>query len=138
MDIFDKIIAGEIPSKKLFENEYCIVILDISPIRKGHSLVISKESKAKVEELRLQTLENMMKVARSLSKKMSATLGATATNIMINNGKDAGQEVPHVHIHVIPRKENDGALIISEKQHYEDGEIDKYATLLALKDEDLF
>lgn len=138
MDIFDKIIAGEIPSKKLFENEYCIVILDISPIRKGHSLVISKESKAKVEELKPQTLENMMKVARSLSKKMCATLGATATNIMINNGKDAGQEVPHVHIHIIPRKENDGALLISEKQHYTEGEIDKYATLLALKDDDLF
>ena len=57
---------------------------------------------------------------------------------MINNGKDAGQEVPHVHIHVIPREENDGALVISEKQHYDEGEIDKYSALLALKDDDLF
>lgn len=137
MDIFDKIISGEIPSKKLFENEYCVVILDISPIRKGHSLVISKESKAKVEDLSLSTLENMISVARSLSKKMCDKLGASATNIMINNGKDAGQEVPHVHIHIIPRKENDGALVISEKQAYSDGEIDKYASLLKLTDDDL-
>lgn len=138
MDIFDKIIKGEIPSKKLFENEYCIVILDISPIRKGHALVISKESKAKVEDLSASTIQNMMLVARSLSKKMCKEINASATNIMINNGKDAGQEVPHVHIHVIPRKESDRALVISEKQHYEEGEIEKFASLLALSESDLF
>lgn len=138
MDIFDKIISGEIPSQKVFENEYCIAILDISPVRKGHTLVISKESKAKIEDLTAETLSNMMLVSRTISKKMHTTLGASATNVLINNGKVAGQEVPHVHIHIVPRHENDGEFIISKKETYSEGEMQKYASLLSIKPEDVF
>lgn len=138
MDVFDKIIKGEIPSKKIFENEYCIAILDISPIRKGHTLVISKESVQTIEELSENSIKNMMTVCRSISKKMRTALSCDATNIMINNGKEAGQEVPHVHIHIIPRKKGDGELVISKKEVYREGEIEKYASLLSIKESDIF
>ena len=132
MDVFKKIIDGEIPSKKIYEDDYCIAILDLNPFRKGHCLVISKECKATIEELDSTTLSHMINAASLISKKMRDALNADDTNVLINNGPAAGQEIPHVHMHVIPRFEKDGPLFGIEKQKYEDGEMELYREKLTL------
>lgn len=132
MDVFKKIIDGEIPSKKIYEDDYCIAILDLNPFRKGHSLVISKECRATIEELDSTTLSHMINAASLISKKMRDALNADDTNVLINNGPAAGQEIPHVHMHVIPRFEKDGPLFGIEKQKYEDGEMELYREKLTL------
>lgn len=133
MDIFRKIIDGEIPSQKIYEDEYCIAILDINPTKKGHSLVISKEDKGLIEELSPEVLQGMILAVKKISQKMRDALKADDTNVLINNGPCAGQEISHVHIHVIPRFKNDGKFDILNKEKYEAGEIEKMAGLLSIK-----
>ena len=102
------IINGDIPSTKLYEDDLCIAILDINPVNKGHALVISKECYPTFTDAPIETLSHMMEIARRIDQKQREALKADGTNIMINNSPASGQEVPHLHIHVIPRKEGDG------------------------------
>ena len=106
--IFDKILAGEIPCHRVFENEHVLAFLDISPLSEGHTLVIPKEAKAQLHEL---SDESAAEVGRALPRVARAVLratGATAYNILQNNGAEAHQAVFHVHFHIIP-KGADGA-----------------------------
>ena len=130
--VFEMIIEGKIPSTKLYEDDSCIAILDINPISKGHALVISKKPYPTFTDVDKPTLDHMMEIARKLDKKMREALGAEGTNIMINNSPASGQEVPHLHIHVVPRKSGDGKTPALAKDRYDDGEIQKYGELLAL------
>ena len=133
MTIFDKIITKEIPSFTLYEDECCIVIVDINPIFKGHSLVISKESVQSITELSDDTLRNIINIVKRLDKKMRDSIKADAVNVLLNDGKEAGQEIPHVHFHVIPRFKDDGGEInLSKKTKYAEGEAEKYSKLLRL------
>lgn len=122
--IFDKIIAGSIPSYKIYEDEYCLVILDINPIRKGHCLVISKKSVDTITKLDNKELCAIINAVAKIDSRLREKLGADAINIIVNDGKDAGQEVPHVHFHVVPRYSGDGS--IGQKEKYDEGEIEKY------------
>ena len=128
--IFDKIISRSIPSYIVYEDDVCLVILDINPIRKGHLLVISKKSVATIDRLLSNELSAMMSVVQKADVKLREALNADAVNILINDGKDAGQEIPHVHMHVIPRFKGDGELDINKKSPYTDGEIKKYQEML--------
>lgn len=130
--LFTKIGKGEIPSVQLYSDELCFAILDISPVNKGHALVISREPYATLEEAPLEVLERIMGVVRQLSQKMREQLEADATNIIVNNGPAAGQEVPHLHVHVIPRFENDGKGFGSHKMKYGEGELTTYGDKLRL------
>lgn len=120
--VFQKIIKGEIPSVKIHEDRECIAILDISPVEKGHALVISKEPYPTFQECPAETLSHMMEIAKKVAAKQKEVLGNQGTNILINNGKASGQEVPHLHIHVIPRFAGDGQKFGFTKQSYQDGE----------------
>ncbi len=130
--IFTKIINGEIPSTQLYTDDRCIVILDIAPVHKGHALVISREPYPTTETCPDDLLGHMMKIARKLDISMRKKIGAEATNIIINNGPAAGQEVPHLHIHVIPRFAGDGKQFIPKKEQYHDGEIQEFQSRLLL------
>ena len=130
--VFEMIIDGKIPSTKLYEDDLCIAILDINPIAKGHALVISKKPFETFTAVPKETLDHMMDIARRLDQKMRAELKAEGTNIMINNSPASGQEVPHLHIHVVPRKTGDGKTPSIKKESYTDGEISKYGELLSL------
>lgn len=130
--VFEMIIDGKIPSTKLYEDDLCIAILDINPIAKGHSLVISKKPYETFTSVPKETLDHMMEIARKLDQKMRDELKAEGTNIMINNSPASGQEVPHLHIHVVPRKTGDGKTPNIKKESYQDGEISKYGDLLSL------
>ncbi len=131
--VFELIRDGKIPSVKIYEDDLCFVILDLSPVNKGHALVISKEAEPTFDSVRRETLHHMMDVAVKVDRKMRDVLKADGTNIMINNGPASGQEVPHLHIHVIPRYEGDGKTYkLPEKEKYEEGEMEKYGEMLKL------
>ncbi len=131
--VFELIRDNQIPSVKIYEDDLCFVILDLSPVNKGHALVISKEAKPTFDSVDDKTLYHMIDVAKKVDRKMRDTLGADGTNIMINNGPASGQEVPHLHIHVIPRFDGDGkTFVFPSKEKYEEGEMEKYGELLKL------
>lgn len=130
--VFEMIIDGKIPSTKLYEDDLCIAILDINPISKGHALVISKKPFETFTAVPKETLDHMMDIARRLDQRMREAIKAEGTNIMINNSPASGQEVPHLHIHVVPRKAGDGKTPNIKKESYADGEISKYGELLSL------
>ena len=131
--IFSKIISGDIPATKLHSDDLCIAILDIAPVNKGHSLVISREPFPTVGDCPEHILAHMMAIVQRLDHSMRTVLGAEATNIIINNGPAAGQEVPHLHIHVIPRYSDDGKKIVPSKENYREGEIEEYGEKLSIE-----
>lgn len=131
--VFEMIRDGEIPSVKIYEDDLCFVILDLSPVNKGHALVISKECRTTFTEIPDQTLHHMVNVAKKVDGKLREVLGADGTNIMINNGPASGQEVPHLHIHVIPRFSGDGkTFVFPSKEKYAEGEMAKYGEMLKI------
>jgi len=130
--VFEMIIQGSIPSVKLYEDEVCLVILDINPVEKGHALVISKKPYPVFTLCPEKELSHMMEVAKKVDKKLRDALKAEGTNIIINNDPASGQEVPHLHIHVIPRYKEDGQNFGFMKQKYEEREIQKMGEVLCL------
>ena len=104
--IFCKIIAGDIPSMRVYEDEDCIATLDISPASAGHTLVIPKTHHTDLTDgTDAALLGKLMMVAKTIGMRQKERLGAEGFNIVQNNGAAAGQTVPHLHIHVIPRYE---------------------------------
>lgn len=106
--IFCKIVAGQIPCKKLYEDDHSIAFMDINPISDGHVLLVAKEHVPFIHECKPETIasvtRNLPKVANAVSKAMNAD----GYNVLCNNGSAAGQEVPHMHFHIIPRNDGDG------------------------------
>ncbi len=105
--IFCKIINGEIPCYKLAENDHAIAFLDIMPITKGHFLVIPKQHIELAEEAPEELIANLMILATRLAGAAKKVLKCDGINFIINSGKRAGQVVPHVHLHVVPRYGDD-------------------------------
>jgi histidine triad (HIT) family protein len=101
--IFCKIINGEIPCNKVYEDEKTLAFLDIGPVSKGHTLVIPKEHAEKVFELGTESSNALMKSVQKVSLAIEKTFNCDF-NILNNNGEKAGQAVKHVHFHIIPRR----------------------------------
>lgn len=106
--VFDKILSGEIPCHKIYEDDHVMAFLDIGPLCPGHLLVIPKERKAFLHELSDEAAAAIGRVLPRLSRAMMAATGATDYNILQNNGTRAHQVVMHVHFHVIPRSGDQG------------------------------
>ncbi len=106
--IFARIIAGEIPAHKVFENEHVLAFLDVRPLADGHTLVLPKRTVVRFEELTAEEAAAMGRALQVVARKVLAATGAVAYNILQNNGPEASQEVPHVHFHIIPRRKGDG------------------------------
>ena len=109
--IFCKIIAGEIPSHTLYEDEMFKVILDVGPATKGHALILPKNHYANLYELPEEDAAQAMKLAKKMMIKMTNKLNCDGFNIVQNNGEVAGQTVFHFHMHLIPRYKNDGEIL---------------------------
>ncbi len=101
--IFTKIIAGEIPCHRVYEDELVLAFLDIGPLATGHTLVIPKEAAKTLDELSGESAAAIGRVLPGISRAVMHATGASSYNILQNNGADAHQEVMHVHFHVIPR-----------------------------------
>ena len=106
--IFDRILAGEIPCHRVYEDEHVLAFLDIGPLSRGHTLVIPKERKAFVHELSDESAAAIGRVLPRLCRAVLAATGATAYNILQNNGSAAHQVVMHVHFHIIPKLGDQG------------------------------
>lgn len=103
MTIFAKIIAGEIPCHRVYEDESVLAFLDIGPLSDGHLLVVPKEAKAHLHELSDESAAALGRVLPRLARAVLAATGATAYNVLQNNGAAAHQAVMHVHFHIIPK-----------------------------------
>ncbi len=106
--IFCKIIAGKIPSAKIYEDEEVFVFADINPVNLGHSLVIPKKHYTDISDTPEETLAKLIATAKKIAKAIKEDTKADGINIEMNNGKAAGQIIFHSHIHVIPRFIDDG------------------------------
>ena len=105
--IFCKIILKEIPTKILYEDEDTISFLDAFPVAKGHTLVIPKEHHTKIQDLSSNENQKLFDTVHKMIEKVDSLQGSTL--VAIHNGKESGQEVPHVHVHLIPRSNDDSA-----------------------------
>ncbi|MGM0846391.1 MAG: HIT family protein [Bacillota bacterium] len=101
--IFCKIINGDIPSSKVYEDEHVFAFLDISQVTKGHTLVIPKVHKENVYELTEEAAANIFSAVPKISNAIKAEYNPIGLNLLNNNGEDAGQSVFHFHLHIIPR-----------------------------------
>lgn len=106
--IFCKIIQGEIPNYKIYEDGDVFVTLDINPVTSGHVLILPKKHFDMFETTDDETLSKMILVSKKIGTKIKNILKSDGFNININNGKHAGQEIFHTHFHVVQRFEGDG------------------------------
>jgi histidine triad (HIT) family protein len=101
--IFCKIVKGEIPAAKVFENEHVLAFLDISQVTKGHTLVIPKVHKKDLFELTPEIARNLFEVVPTIANALKSEFDLIGLNALNNNGEQAGQSVFHFHMHLIPR-----------------------------------
>jgi histidine triad (HIT) family protein len=127
--IFCKIVRGDIPAFKVYEDGYTLAFLDIAPVNPGHVLVISKFHAANLDDVDDLMLAYMMRTVQKVGQAMRKSLGVKGYNVIVNNGKLAGQLVDHCHIHVIPRYEKDG-LTPWPQAKYQDDEARKIVAKL--------
>ena len=103
--IFTKIIQGEIPCEKIIETNSEIAFLDINPCAEGHTLVIPKLEVERLEDLPETQTMSLMRTIQQVAKAVSNAFDGIDYNLILNNGVNAGQEIKHVHFHVLPRTE---------------------------------
>jgi histidine triad (HIT) family protein len=101
--IFDEILDGSIPCHRVYEDEHVLAFLDISPLSRGHTLIIPKERKAYLHELSDEQAAAIGRVLPRIARAVMTATGAKAYNVLQNNGPEAHQAVFHVHFHVIPK-----------------------------------
>ena len=132
--IFCKIASKEIPAKILVETESCIGFLDAFPLAKGHALVIPKRHYEKLQDLPINVNTEVFSTVHSLISKVDSLTGATL--VAVHNGKQSGQEIPHVHVHLIPRSNDDSAgavhSMFSKKPDLSESEIEELCSKLRI------
>lgn len=106
--LFCHIISGKVASKKVYEDEVCLAVLDINPANPGHVILLPKEHYSIIPMMPDEHFSQMMVVARRLSTAILRSVGAEGINMFMANGAVAGQKSPHAMVHLIPRKEGDG------------------------------
>ncbi len=115
--IFCKIITGQIPCEKLYEDEHTFCFLDIKPLSEGHTLVIPKKHSENILSISQEDLAYTMETVRKVASAIKKATGAPGINVHSNHGREAGQVVFHTHIHIIPRHENDGYKLWAHPDH---------------------
>jgi histidine triad (HIT) family protein len=117
---FCKILAGELPSSEVYQDQHCTVIMDIQPINPGHMLVLPNEHVTHLTELEPDQASHLFLTAREMAAGlMDSGIEAEGFNLWLADGKAAFQEVPHAHIHVIPRFADDGFAFEFSPRYFE-------------------
>ena len=128
--IFCKIISKEVPAKILYEDEYSISFLDAFPVAKGHTLVIPKKHFAQIQDMSSDMNQKLFDTVHKMITTIDSVMGSTL--VLIHNGKDSGQEIMHVHVHLIPRGIDDSGdnldSMFKNKIKLTDDEIDDLCT----------
>lgn len=125
--VFCKIVAGEMPSHKVYEDDKVIAFLDINPVNPGHTLVVSKNHYDNILDTPDDVLEHTIVVIKKITPAILKAVDSESCNIEINNGAVAGQIVMHNHWHVMPRFKDDGHRLLFEGESYEGSEAEKIA-----------
>ena len=112
--IFCKIIKGDIPSYKIYEDEYTYAFLDIAKDAIGHTVIVSKNHVNNVLDADIETLSHVMETISKISNHYVNNCGFDGVNILNNSGSSAEQSVTHLHFHIIPRKEDDNMKVFPE------------------------
>lgn len=106
--IFCKIVRGEIPSFKVYEDDDTLAFLDIHPVAPGHALVVPKEHATNIFDIAPESWAHVSETVRKVAIAIEGSLEADGVNLMMNNREHAGQIVEHPHVHLIPRFKGDG------------------------------
>ena len=134
--IFCAIVAGDIPARTIFETDDLLAFLDANPLARGHTLVIPKGHYERVAELPPSIRDELFGAIGRLTPLIESVVKADATTIGINNGPVAGQEIPHVHGHIVPRFSGDGGkpihAVAGDRPSLSDEELDDLADRLSL------
>lgn len=109
--LFCKIIRGEIPSKKIYEDSRTLAILDINPASEGHVLVMPKKHSETIFEASEEDLQSAVATVKKVSLQIRDALKPEGLNVIQNNGEQAGQVIAHLHFHVLPRYKDDKIMI---------------------------
>ena len=130
--VFCKIVNGEIKSRLIMESKNSIAFLDAFPVTKGHTLVIPKTHYGKIQDMSQDDSVDLFRVVYEVVPKIDKITGSTL--LAIHNGKESGQEIPHVHVHLIPRQSNDLAgpvhSMFKNRPNLSDEEFDQLHTML--------
>ena len=130
--IFCKIVNGTIPAKKLYETRNSLAFLDAFPLARGHTLVIPKNHYDKVQKMNPQDNGDLFEVVRIMAGRLESI--SPSILIAVHNGKESGQEVPHVHVHLIPRDSSDGAgpvhNMFSKRPSLDENEFEKIVKII--------
>jgi len=125
--LFCKMVAGQIPVTKIYEDEFVLVFLDIGPISDGHTLVIPKQHFERLHECPSELLGQVASRLGKIAKAVAVGMNSQGYNVLCNNGRPAGQHVEHLHFHIIPRNAGDGLLDRWPSYKYSQGKIEKIA-----------
>ena len=107
--IFCKIINGQIPARILNQDDHAIALLDAFPLSAGHTLVIPKIHYPKLQDMDSDSSSSVFSLVMKISAALERAVDVNSTTIAVDNGREAGQEIPHLHVHIIPRTKGDGA-----------------------------
>jgi histidine triad (HIT) family protein len=114
--VFCKIVAGQIPCFKLLEDANTIAFMDINPVNPGHALAVAKGHWPTVDVIPADVLADVAKTAQKVAKAAFAVLKPHGVNLLQANGEGAGQSVPHLHIHIMPRVQDDDVTLNWEQR----------------------
>ena len=126
--VFCKMVAGQIPVIKIYEDEVVLAFLDIGPVSDGHTLVIPKQHFEKLHDCPAELLGRVSSRLGKIAKAVAAGMNSDGYNVLCNNGRSAGQLVEHLHFHIIPRNTGDGVFNRWPAYKYEEGKIEGIAT----------
>ena len=124
--LFCKIINGDIPANKVYEDAFILAFLDINPVSPGHTLVTPKKHSVNILDTDEDILVKLSLATKKISKAILDALDYEDFNLEVNNGKNAGQVIPHAHWHIIPRREGDGLKPWPHKE-YKEGQANEVA-----------
>ena len=105
--IFCKVLRGEIPSERIYEDDHTVAVMDINPWTRGHAVVIPRKHAADLFEIEDDELRHVAVAAKRVAAKMRDTLDCDGVNLLQSNGRAAWQTIFHLHVHVIPRYDDD-------------------------------
>jgi histidine triad (HIT) family protein len=129
--IFCRIVDGDVPARVVYEDEDVLAFLDANPLARGHTLVIPKAHHETLADLPAEAGRAVMGTLHRLAPAVEDAVGADGSTVAFNNGEAAGQEVPHVHGHVVPRSESDGGrpihALFGSRPDLDDADLDAVA-----------
>ena len=125
--IFCKMVAGQIPVTKIYEDKVVLAFLDIGPLSDGHTLVISKQHFEKLHTCPPELLSQLGSRLGRIAEAVAGAMNSEGYNVLCNNGRAAGQLVEHLHFHIIPRNTGDGVFDRWPAYKYQEGKIEEIA-----------